>query len=106
MAVKAAKRCISENMGPRGDLEQDGYYRAVLQHRNSPQQDTRLSPAQILFGHQLKDFIPVLPGKYRPHQEWGLIQEYRDRALARRLGADGSKLEKAHLGTWTSGGGF
>ena len=53
-----------------------------------------LSPAQIIFGRQIKDFIPVLPGKNQPCQEWGLIQEDRDCALARRLQSDGSRLER------------
>ena len=57
-------------------------------------QDVRLSPAQIIFGRQMKDFIPVLAGKYRPSQEWGFVQEDRDRALARRLQVDGSRLER------------
>ena len=33
-------------------------------------------------------------GKYRPRQEWGFIQEDRDRALSRRLQVDGSRLER------------
>ena len=83
-----------ENTEPSGELNRDAYCRAMLQYRNSPLQDVRLSPAQIIFGRQIKDFIPVLPGKYQPRQEWGFVQEDRDRALARRLQADGSRLER------------
>ena len=92
--MKTAKRLLMENVGPSGELNHDAYCRAILQYRNSPLQDVRLSPAQIIFGHQIKDFIPVIPGKYQPRQEWGLIQEDRDRALARRLLSDGSRLER------------
>ena len=94
IAVKTAKRILMENTESNGELNLDAYCRAMLQYRNSPLQDVRLSPAQIIFGHQIKDFIPVIPGKYQPRQEWGLIQEDRDRALARRLLSDGSRLER------------
>ena len=83
-----------ENVGPSGELNQDDYCRAILQYRNSPLQDVRLPSAQSIFGRQIKDFIPVLPRKYQLRQEWGLIQEDRDRALARRLQSDGSRLER------------
>ena len=65
-----------------------------MQYRKTPLQDINLSPAQIIFGRQLKDFMPVIPGKYQPCREWGLLQEDRDRALARRLASDGSRLER------------
>merc|ERR1711895_393042 len=94
IAVKTAKRILMENTEPNGELNRDAYCRAMIQYRNSPLQDLRLSPAQIIFGRQIKDFIPVLAGKYRPCQEWGFVQEDRDRALARRLQVDGSRLER------------
>ena len=92
--MKTAKRTLMANVGPSGELNHEAYCRAILQYRNSPLQDVRLSPAQIIFGRQIKDFIPVLSGKYRPRQEWGFVQEDRDRALARRLQVDGSRLER------------
>ena len=66
----------------------------MMQYRNTPHPDTRLSPAQVVFGHQIRDFLPVIKNKYEPKQEWGLIQEARDRARAKRLDRDGSRLEK------------
>ena len=94
IAVKTAKRILMENTEANGELNLDAYCRATLQYRNTPLQDLRLSPAQIIYGRQIKDFIPVLAGKYRPRQEWGFVQEDRDRALARRLEMDGSRLER------------
>ena len=94
LAVKTAKRILMENTEANGELNLDAYCRATLQYRNTPLQDVRLSPAQIIYGRQIKDFIPVLAGKYRPRQEWGFVQEDRDRALARRLEMDGSRLER------------
>merc|ERR1712055_724713 len=64
IAVKTAKRILMENTAPNGELNRDAYCRAMLQYRSSPLQDVRLFPAQIIFGRQIKDFIPVLSGKY------------------------------------------
>ena len=68
--------------------------RAILQYRNTPLPDTRLSPAQIVFGRQMRDLLPTLNYKYEPKQEWGLVREYRERAMARRLDRDGARLEQ------------
>ena len=72
----------------------DRFLRAMLQYRNTPQPDTRLSPAQVVYGRYLRDFIPVVNDKYEPKQEWALVREYRERALARRLDRDGARLEQ------------
>ena len=39
--------------------------------------------------------LPALNYKYEPSQEWGLVREYRERAMARRLDRDGTQLENA-----------
>ena len=49
-------------------------------------------PAQVVFGRNVRDFIPVLPYKYEPRQEWSLLQEDRERAFARKLYNDGTRL--------------
>ena len=65
-----------------------------VQYRNTPQPDTRLSPAQVVYGRYMRDLIPVVNDKYEPKQEWSLVREYRERALARRLDRDGARLEQ------------
>ena len=92
LAVKTGKRLLRDNMAVRGSLHNDKIMRAVMQYRNTPLPDLRLSPAQIVFNRQLRDFLPVLPYKYRPSQEWSLLQEDRERALASRRAMDGSRL--------------
>lgn len=94
LAVKTGKRLLMDNVDSQGGIDTDKFGRAVLQYRNTPLPDTRLSPAQIIYGRQLRDFIPVLSYKYEPRQEWVLLQEDRDRAMARRLQSDGSRLEE------------
>ena len=93
VAVKTAKRMIKDNIGQDGKVT-DKFVRAILQYRNTPLPDTRLSPAQIVFGRQMRDLLPALNYKYEPKQEWGLVREYRERAMARRLDRDGARLEK------------
>ena len=93
VAVKTAKRMIKDNIGQDGKIT-DKFVRAILQYRNTPLPDTRLSPAQIVFGRQMRDLLPALNYKYEPKQEWGLVREYRERAMARRLDRDGARLKK------------
>ena len=81
-----------ENMDNQGCIDTDAFGRAMLQYRNTPHPDTRLSPAQVIFGRAIRDFVPVLPYKYETRQEWGLLQEDRERALAKRMYHDGSRL--------------
>ena len=81
-----------ENMDSQGDLDTDTFGRAMLEYRNTPNPETRLSPAQVVFGRNVRDFIPVLPYKYEPRQEWSLLQEDRERAFARKLYNDGTRL--------------
>ena len=93
VAVKTAKRMIKDNIGQDGKIT-DKFVRAILQYRNTPLPDTRLSPAQIVFDRQMRDLLPPLNYKYEPKQEWGLVREYRERAMARRLDRDGARLKK------------
>ena len=82
--VKSAKRMLRENVSNTGTLDTDKFRRALLNHRNTPDRDTGVSPAQIVFGRPIRDFIPIKPGLYQPRQEWILTRERRELALARR----------------------
>ena len=64
----------------------------MLEYRNTPNPETRLSPAQVVFGRNIRDFIPVLPYKYEPRQEWSLLQEDRERAFTKKLYDDRTRL--------------
>ena len=61
VCVKAMKRLLRDNIDSRGRLNTDAIMRGMLQLRNTPEADSGLSPAQILFGRTLKDCLPLCP---------------------------------------------
>ena len=91
IAVKSEKRLLRDNVGPGGNLDNDRFMRAVMQYRNTSMQDSRRSPAQMVFGRQMRDFLPALPHKYEPAKDWSVTQEYRERTLAKKRESDDKK---------------
>ena len=69
LGVKSAKRLIRENISPSDSLETDGFRRGLLAHCNTPDRDTVLSPAQVIFGRPIREFLPIIPMNYRPRPE-------------------------------------
>ena len=81
-AVKSAKRILLGNTNPvTGQLDTYEATRALMNHRNTPQQDTNLSPAVTLFGRPLRDHLPSRNRQYR--QEWIKIADKKEEALAK-----------------------
>ncbi|XP_066924333.1 uncharacterized protein [Clytia hemisphaerica] len=94
IGVKTVKRMLTDNSGPNGELDTESFQRAMLQYRNTPNQDTKLSPAMCLFGRPIKDFIPILPGKYLPHSTWQNVLQDRENALRHRHMKIAERLEQ------------
>jgi hypothetical protein len=88
LALKTGKKMLRDNMGHGGSIYTDKVMRAVLQYRNTPMQDSRRSPAQMVFGRQMRDFIPSLTYKYEPAKDWAVSQEHRERTLANKREMD------------------
>ena len=84
LGVKTMKRLLTDNTNHNGDLDTNAFQRAILQYRNTPDRETRVSPAMCVFGRQIRDFIPVLPGKYKPHNAWNETLQSRESALCHR----------------------
>ena len=84
LGVKSMKRLLSGNTGPGGSLNNDAFRRALLQYRNTPDRETKLSPAMCLFGRHLRDFVPMHPDKYLPHKAWQDTLDSREYALRKR----------------------
>lgn len=92
VGVKTVKRMLTDNVCSDGNLDTDAFQKAMLQYRNTPNQTTKLSPAICLFGRPIKDFVPILPGKYLPHPTWVSVLEDREKALRRRHMAIAERL--------------
>ena len=71
LGVKTAKRLLRNNTDATdGGIDNDKVARAVLQYHNTPIQGCPMSPAQLLFGRELADFLPVNPKAYKLHPHW------------------------------------
>ena len=55
VAVKKVKRFLLSCIGPSGSLDNDKFLCGMLQLRNTPDKDCKVSPAQIIFGKPLRD---------------------------------------------------
>ena len=84
LAVKQIKRIITDNISPSGSLDINSFHKAILSYRNTIDPVTKFSPAMAVFGRQMRDGLPVLPGKYNPHNTWKELLEHREKALAMR----------------------
>jgi hypothetical protein len=58
LGVKTVKRMLRDNVSARGTLDRAAVSRALLQLRNTPDRDTKLSPAKALYGREFRDFLP------------------------------------------------
>ena len=70
VAVKTVKRLLRSNTGPSGSLDTEKFLTTMLQFRNTPDPECRLSPAQVLFGRPLCDslaFVNRLEKYSNPH---------------------------------------
>ena len=84
LGVKTAKRLIINNTNGDGSLDNDRFHRALLQYRNTPDRETKISPATCIFGRTIRDFIPVHPKKFKPHTAWDEALRARETALKAR----------------------
>ena len=57
-SVGLAKRVIRDTVKPNGELDPVTLVKGLLTMRNTPDQDTGMSPAQMLLGRDLRDFLP------------------------------------------------
>jgi hypothetical protein len=98
LAVKSMKRLCRENTSRDGSLNSDKFLRAVMSYRNTPDRDTQRSPAQIIFGRSLRDFLPAPMSRYKPQPQWLLLRDDREKALRKRALQN---TEKLSVGTKT-----
>ena len=100
IGVKSAKRILRENVGFNGSVDNAAITRAIMMHRNTPDPDTGLSPAELLIGRTLRDFLPnksygdPLSSSANLDAKWKRIAEWREEALAKRSARDEAKWMK------------
>ena len=92
LAVKSMKRLCRENINCDGSLNSDRFLRAVMSYRNTPDRDTERSPAQIIFGRNLRDFLPAPMSRYKAQPGWLLLKDDRERALRKRALLNSARL--------------
>ena len=86
VAVKIAKRLLMSNLKPNGDINSDAFLRAMLQLRNTPDPDCGLSPAEIVFGHPLRDAFSFV----------NRLQKFSNRHICRAWRETWKAKESAH----------
>ncbi len=99
VAVRITKRLLEDNMAENGSLNTDKMVRALLQQRNTPDRDCRLSPAEVLFGRGLRDAMPQLSRSVpifesdRLHNQWHQAWAAKEQAIRSRLVRSCEQLE-------------
>ena len=82
-AVKTAKRIITSNTGIKGSMDTDKIARALLQYRNTPIMGTNTSPAMLMLGRNLRDFVPSPPCGYRVSDKWAHFLRKREESITK-----------------------
>ena len=78
-----AKRILLGNINSTtGKLDNDKAVTALMAHRNTPCQQTGISPVVALFGRPIRDHLPLKDRTLR--KEWREIATKREEALAKR----------------------
>jgi hypothetical protein len=94
VGVKTIKRMIMNNTNSSGEIDIPKFQRAMLQYRNTPSSIDKRSPAEIVFGRQIRDFIPVKLGKYVPCHTWVGTMHDRESAFRQRHAKEIEKLSE------------
>ena len=58
VGVKTIKRMLRDNIDADGDISNSRFLAAILQYKNTPDRDTKLSPLDLVFGRKMNGFVP------------------------------------------------
>ena len=100
VAVRITKRLLEDHVGPDGSLDSDGLVVALLQLRNTPDRESNLSAAEVLFGRQLSDAMPTLDKSVSLFENRQVRHQWRDnwgereKAIRTRMVKTCEKLEQ------------
>ncbi len=81
-AVKEMKKIIRANVSQAGVLDRQSTVAGLMMFRNTPRSPTNLSPAQIIFGQDVRDCLPMNRTNLRPDNRFAVeqrLQEVREK---------------------------
>ena len=84
--MKVIKRLLRENVGRDGNLDTDKVARVLLGYQNTQNLELKRSPAQLLFGRNLRDHLRGTREVIVQRKEWLIVQRDREIALAEKYG--------------------
>ena len=85
LGVKSGKRLLMANLDATGSLDKDAVSRALLTYRNTPLQDCSISPAELLYGHKLRDHLPMPPQQTPVLPKWKEIRNAREAVMSSKM---------------------
>ena len=88
--MKTIMRLLRDNTGAFGTVHTARFSRALLTLRNTLDRETKKSPAQVLFGRPIQDFLLSLKRKLMG-ELWETLADQRALALVRR----GTKMSES-----------
>jgi len=96
VAVKSMKRTLLGNIDPTtGELDTEAATRAILAQRNTPTQQSKLSPSELVFGHKIRDHLPNKFRKMRTSwRRFRMAKEIKNRIRTTKVPADNSRTHK------------
>ena len=96
LGVKSAKRLLAANIDSSGSLDTDAVSKALMTYRNTPLQDSDMSPAELLFGRTLRDHLPLLVQKMPVLAKWEEIRKAREVVMAAKAAVRVHKSQNNH----------
>ena len=91
VAAKQPKTLLKSNVDASASLDNDKFISAMLHLRNTPDRDCQVSPAEIIYGRQLRDsfsFLNKLDKLSNPNDDlpmWGKAWKLKEEALRTRF---------------------
>jgi hypothetical protein len=71
-AVKEMKKIIRANISPIGVLNRPSTVAGLMMFRNTPRSPTDLSPAQLIFGQDIRDSLPITRASLTPEHRFAV----------------------------------
>ena len=71
-AVKAMKKIIRANVSPAGVLDRPSTVAGLMMFRNTPREPLNMSPAQLIFGQDIRDSLPVSRASLKPDHRFAV----------------------------------